>query len=370
MRKALILCLLLLLSPLMLPAQVANNTTLVGTVTDTVGAVVVGAKVLAVEHDSKVAYHDTTNAQGYYSIANILPGTYDITVEQAGFQKTLASGVVLLLNQSARTDITLKVGSETTEISVTAHTQVIQTDDSLLGETVTENQIAGLPMNGRNALDLANVASNVTVSTGSALTGVPPGKTASGAGTRGVNNSLTLDGITIMNNLGSTATVQPNPDSLGAVQTQNGNYTAQYGDYLGIHINEATKSGTNAFHGTAYDYLQNDAFNSRGFNRSVTVPTKNKLRYNLFGGVVSGPVVIPFLYNGRNKTFFLASYEGLRTHTVTNSYSQSFTADERNGDFTVLLDPVANGTGKGILLYSPIDGHALLQSIDWQTDHQ
>jgi hypothetical protein len=355
--KKILVCCIILLSAVLGHAQVANNTSLVGTVTDSAGAVIVDAKVTAVERDSKVAYPTTTNNQGYFSIPNILPGTYDVTVEHGGFEKTLSSGVLVTLNQAARTDVTLKIGSEATEVTVAANTKAIQTDDSLLGETVTEAQIENLPMNGRNALDLANVASNVTVSTGSALTGVPPGKTASGAGTRGVNNSLTLDGITIMNNLGSTATVQPNPDALGAVQTQNGNYTAQYGNYLGIHINEATKSGTNAIHGTGYDYIQNDALNSRGFNRSSTVPKKNELRYNLFGGVFSGPVYIPHLYNGKNKTFFLASYEGLRTHTVTNSYSQAFDAAERAGDFTELLNPTFNGVGKAILLYSPIDGH-------------
>jgi len=331
----------------------------VGTVTDSTGGVIIGAHVVAINRDTKVPYSAVTNAEGYYSITGqINPGTYDITVEQSGFEKQLDTGVVVTLNQASRTNFALKIGSTASEITVSGSTPAIQTDDSLLGETVTERMVMVLPMNGRNALDLANLSSNVTVSTGPALTGVPPGKTASGAGTRGVNNSITLDGISIMNNLGSTVTVQPNPDALTAVQTQNGNYTAQYGDYLGVHINEATKSGTNNFHGTVYDYLQNDAFNSRGFNRTPTVPRKSMLRYNLFGGVVSGPVWIPHLYNGRSKTFFMASYEGLRTHNATPAYTQAFTPAEMNGDFTALLSTALSGASRPTILFSPFDGHS------------
>jgi len=349
-KKGLVSLLILSLSQLFAGAQVQNNTTLVGSVTDATGGVIVGAHVTAVNADTNVPYTAVTNAEGFYSITGqINPGTYNITVDQHGFQKELKTGVIVTLNEASRTDFSLRVGSEAQEITVSANTPAIQTDDALLGETVTETQIADLPMNGRNALALANIASNVTVGTGQALTGVPPGITASGAGTRGVNNSITLDGISVMNNLGSTVTLQPNPDALEAVQTQNGNYTAQSGDYLGIHINEATRAGTNSFHGTTYDYMQNDAFNSRGFNRTGTgsvalVPQKTELRYNLFGGVVSGPVVIPHLFNGRNHTFFTGSYEGLRTHTVGHSYTQAFTPAEETGDFSALLNPTLSGS--------------------------
>jgi hypothetical protein len=358
-KKGLVVLLILSLSHFLAKAQVANNTSLVGTVTDASGSVVVGAHVTAVNADTNVPYDAITNAEGFYAITGqINPGTFNVTVEQRGFQKEVKTGVIVTLNEAARTDFALKVGSATTEVTISASTPTIQTDDALLGETVTETLIANLPMNGRNALALANIASNVTVGTGQALTGVPPGITASGAGTRGVNNEITLDGISIMNNLGSTVTLQPNPDALEAVQTQNGNYSAQSGDYLGIHINQATMAGTNSFHGTAYDYLQNDAFNSRGFNTSAVIPKKSELRYNIFGGVVSGPVLIPHVYNGRNKTFFMASYEGLRTHSSTPAYTQAFTSAEENGDFSALLNTAITGAPKPIVLFSPIDGHS------------
>ena len=124
-------------------------------------------------------------------------------------------------------------------------------------------------------------------------------------------------GISMMNNLITTAFIQPNADTLDAVQTQNGNYTAQYGDYLGVHINLLTKSGTNSFHGTVYDYIQNDAFNAKTWLQAKTVP-KGQLRYNLFGGVVDGPI-------WKDKAFFLGSYEGLRQHGGSASTSTVLT---------------------------------------------
>ncbi len=365
MKKGLVFSLMLLLSPLFVGAQVAVNTSLVGSVTDATGGALVGAHVTAINVDTKVPYDAVTNAEGYYDITGqVNPGTYNITVEQAGFSKEQKTGVILTLNLSVRTDFALKPGATSTEVTVSANTPAIQTDDSLLGETVSEKMIEDLPMNGRNAIDLAATASNITVTSDSAaLTGVPPGQTASGAGTRGINNSITLDGISIMNSLITTTTVTPNPDTVSAVQTQNGNYTAQYGDYIGVHINEATKSGSNAFHGAAFEYIQNDAFNSLGFNHGLLpIAPKTHFRYDQYGGVLSGPIIIPWLYNGRDKTFFMGSYQGLRQKQVANGFTTSWTPAMRNGDFSIYINPTLNGTAgpnaKDTLLYSPYDGHA------------
>ena len=333
--KKIALCIALFLCPLAGYAQVANNTSLVGTVTDPSGSVVVGAKVVGVDRATKVEYPGTTNAEGFYSIPFVNPGTYDVTVEMPGFQKTTVSGVIVTINLAVRADAKLSVGSENTSVSISADTPALSTDDALLGETVNTEQVHDLPMNGRQALSLAQTASNITIS-GTALTGNPPGNNASGAGTRGVNNSITLDGISIMNNLGSTATLVPNPDALSAVQVQNGNYTAQYGDYLGVHINQVSLTGGNKVHGTIYDYFQNDAMNAKAW-LSTPATRKPVQRYNQFGGVVSGPVFIPFLYDGRNKTFFTASYEGLRNPFATFTTGTVLTDRMRAGDFGELL---------------------------------
>ncbi|MEO6909577.1 MAG: TonB-dependent receptor, partial [Edaphobacter sp.] len=332
--KALCLVAAFLLVGSRCPAQVASNTALVGTVVDTSGSVVTGAKVVGTNVDTKVQYPGTTNSEGFYSIQFINPGTYSVAVEAPGFQRSITNGVIVTINIAVRTDVTLQVGSTSTEVSVSANNPPLSTDDALLGETVAAHQVHDLPMNGRRAIDLATTASNITLA-GSALTGNPPGVRLSGSGTRSINNSISLDGISIMNNLTSTATLTPNPDALDSVQTQNGNYTAQYGDYLGVHINLVSRTGTNAFHGTVYDYIQNDAFNA---NSWLAKPGSKKaqLRYNNFGGVLSGPVIIPFLYNGRDKTFFTGSYEGLRQHGSTFSTTTVLTNRMRTGDFSEL----------------------------------
>jgi hypothetical protein len=362
MKKVVVFCLMLLLSPLMLPAQVSNNTSLVGTIVDPSGGVVVGAKVVGINADTKVEYPGTTNSEGFYSIPFVAPGTYNVTAQAPGFQKSVTSGVIVTINIAVRTDFTLSIGSATTEVNVSANNPPLSTDDALLGETVASQQVHDLPMNGRIALNLATTASNITVS-GSALTGNPPGLRASGSGTRSINNSISLDGISIMNNLITTATLSPNPDALDSVQTQNGNYTAQYGDYLGVHVNLVSRSGTNAFHGTVYDYIQNDALNAKSWLASTT-SKKNELRYNNFGGVLSGPVIIPFLYNGRDKTFFTGSYEGLRNHGSTFSTQTVLTNRMRNGDFGELC---ASGFNEAGTCINP-DGKANKQLYNPQTN--
>ena len=307
--------------------QVANNTSLVGTVSDNAGHVVVGAKVTGTNVDTKVEYTGTTNAEGYYQILYVLPGTYDISVQSPGFENTVTKGVIVTINLAVRTDAALKIGSENTQVTVSAANPPLSTDDAVLGETIDAEKVHDLPLNGRHAIDLAATNSNITVN-GAALTGNPPGNRASGSGTRSINNSISLDGISIMNNLITTAFISPNPDALDSVQTQNGNYTAQYGDYLGVHINLVSRTGTNKFHGTAYDYIQNDGFNARSWLQSKT-SLKSQLRYNLFGGVLGGPI-------WKDKAFFLGSYEGLRQHGSTYTTGTVLTNLMRTGNFSEL----------------------------------
>jgi hypothetical protein len=345
--KKILVCLAVLLCSFVGYAQTANNTQLVGTVTDPSGNVVVGAKVTGVNVDSKVEYTGTTNNQGYYQIPFVLPGTYDVTVEQPGFSRVLVKGVIVTINVAVRTDAQLSVGAANTEVTVSADNPPLSTDDALLGETLSTQQVRDLPMNGRIALNLvASTQSNVQI-TGNALTGNPPGNRVVGPGTRGVNNTVTLDGISVMNNLGSYASIAPNPDALDSVQTQSGNYTAQYGDYLGYHVNYVTRTGTNKIHGTVYDYIQNDGFNAKSWLQVKTGPSsvKSQLRYNLFGAEVAGPVVIPFLYNGRDKTFFTGSFEGLRNHGSGFSQQTVLSDRMRAGDFGELCPTGFDGVG-------------------------
>lgn len=323
------------LAPLAVHAQVANNTALVGTIADSEGNPVAGAKVVAVNQATKVEYPGTTNGEGYYSIMFILPGTYDITVQDAGFQTEISKGVVVEINAAARTNLVLRVGAASEVVTVTAATPPLSTDDAVLGETIPQHEVDSLPVANRRTLELAATDSQITVGPKTSFTGIPPGEDFIGAGQRETTNSLTLDGITIMNSLISTSPVTASPDAIAAVQTQVGNYTAQYGAYSGVHINEDTKSGTNTVHGAAYEYLQNDALDAKPFfaRTNSKIPP---LRYNQFGGEIGGPVFIPWLFNGRDKMFFVGSYEGLRQVNQSQSTTTVLTAAERTGDFSGL----------------------------------
>lgn len=356
--KKLLFCLAPLYAYSLAGAQVSNNTQLVGTVTDASGGAIAGAAVVGTNVATKVQYTGKTDGEGYYSIPFVQPGTYDILVTENGFQKTTVQGVVVTLNLAVRTDAKLVVGSASETVTVTAETPALSTDDAVIGETISAKQVENLPMNSRRVLELAATASNIIVGPKTSYTGVPPGANFIGAGTREVTNSLTLDGITIMNSLISNSPVTPNPDAVAAVQTQNGNYTAQYGAYMGVHINVDTKSGTNQLHGTAYDYVQNDFFNAKPFTSLPTARTP-VLRFNQFGGEVGGPIVIPHIFNGRDKAFFMGSYEGVRRISQTNQTGQLITDAFRAGDFSALCTAYTAGicnAGAGTQLKNPATG--------------
>ena len=333
----------LLLACATLSAQVGNNTTLVGTVSDPDGNVVAGAKITALNEDTHVAYPGTTNDHGNYAIQFILPGTYDITVDNPGFRKEVKTGVIVAIDQAARTDFQLPVGNDTTLITISAFTPPLETDDATLGETFDTKTIVDLPFFGHNALEIATLASNVSVGGNSSYSGVPPGEDFIGAGQREIQNSLNLDGVSIMNNLLSAAPARPSSDMISEVQMQSGNYPAQYGSYLGVHINMVSKNGTNDLHGAVYDYIQNTALDAHQFTDPVGA-SKQVQHYNQYGFDLGGPVYLPWLYNGRDHTFFFTSYERINQVQQNSNISSSLTSAERNGDFSAVGTVKPDGT--------------------------
>jgi hypothetical protein len=337
-----------------LNAQVANNTSLVGNVVDSSGLPVSGAKVTAINEDTKVTYPGTTNAEGYYAITFIAPGNYDITVEESGFSILTKTGKIVPIDQAVRTDFKLQVGSASTSVVVSASSPPISTDDATLGETFDTKAVEDLPLIGHNALEVAATASNVMIGPSSSYSGVPPGEDFIGAGQREIQNSLSLDGVSIMNNLISLAPARPSSDMISEVQMQSGNYPAQYGSYLGLHINMVSKSGTNNIHGAAYDYIQNTALNAHQFTDQPGDP-KQIQHYNQYGFDVGGPVFIPKIYHGQDKTFFFASYEKINQIQQSSSgISSTLTQAQRDGDFSAIGGyNTTTNTCSGICLVDP-----------------
>jgi hypothetical protein len=320
-------------------AQLATTTALVGTVTDSTGKVIAGAKITAVNEGTKDTYNTTTNEDGNYRIDFVRVGIYTVTAEHAGFARVQNTGSEVTINQIVRNDFRLKVGSVQESVTVEAAAPVIKTDDATISATVSTKQISDLPMNGRNALMLATTTAGVLPGT-KGTQGVPPGQAFIGAGTREIQNSMALDGISIMNNLITTSPTQPMVETVQEVEVQTGTYSAQYGAYLGVHLNMVTKSGTNQLHGNVVEFLRNDAFDARGYFLPST-SRKTALRQNQYGFELDGPVYIPKLYDGRNKTFFMASWERLRNKRQQLSANNTVIPEQMfGGDFTQLLQPV------------------------------
>ena len=244
--------------------QIATITSLVGTVSDSSGKAIAGAKITAIDTATLDQYNAVTNQDGNYRIDFVRVGTYDVTAEYPGFSRVKHAGSIVSINQIVRNDFTLSPGSVQESITVEAAAPVIKTDDATISATITSKQISDLPMNGRNVLMLATTTPGVLPGT-KGTQGVPPGQDFIGAGTREIQNSMSLDGISIMNNLITTSPTQPMVETVQEVEVQTGTYSAQYGAYLGVHLNMVTKGGTNAIHGNLVEFIRNDAFDARGY---------------------------------------------------------------------------------------------------------
>ena len=327
------LCLLLATSAW---AQLASQTALVGTVTDSGGLVVPGAQVVAVNVGTKDTYEATTNAEGYYHIPFVRPGRYDVTVTLSGFQTVRATGVEVASNQVVRTNAVMPVGGVTESVNVSADAQVLDTDRATVSETIGERAIVELPLAGRNVWSLASTTPGVLGGLNSDI-----GLSFRGAGQREIQNSLSLDGINSSSNLLAATSMRPIADAVTEIQVQTGSTSAEYGAYLGVHINVVTKSGTNALHGALFEFYQDSGLDARGYFENTALP-KNPRERNQFGAQMDGPVVIPGLYDGRNKTFFMGAYEGVRGEATTSPFGSVPTAAMRRGDFSAITTPIRN----------------------------
>jgi hypothetical protein len=312
--------------------------TIVGTVVDSTGALIPGAQVSITEADTNVTNTTTTSSSGSYTVASLKPGTYRIAAVAAGFETTTTLNVVLTVGSEARVDLRLTPGSEQQTISVKAEAVGLDTENAAVGQVVTGEEIVDLPLNGRNFTQLLLLNSGAVSNSGEqGSLRANEGNSLTIQGSRPTSNQYFLDGVNINDTYYQTPAVVPSIDILQEFQEQTKGYSAAYGGGAN-QINLSTRSGTNQIHGTAYDFFRNDALDAKGY----FTPHENKnppLRQNQFGYVLSGPIVVPHFYNGRNKSFFLANYEGLRSKTSTNNFRNVPTLAEKGGQFT---DPIVN----------------------------
>lgn len=320
--------------------QIATMTSLVGTITDASDKPIAECRVRAVNQGSGDTYLVLTSEKGNYNIEFIHVGTYSLAVEKLGFQRFEKTGVVVGNNEVVRNDLTLTLGALSESVTVQGATQAIQTDDATVSEHVTSQVLSELPLNGRDPMSVAKTTPGVIQGL-KTTTGFPPGEDFIGAGTREIENSIALDGISIVNNLITNTSTQPMVEAIQELEVQTGTYSAQYGAYMGVHVNMVSKSGANSLHGTALEFVRNDILDSRPY--FLTNETgKNPLHQNQFGFELAGPVIIPRLYNGRNRSFFMGSYEGLRQVKGVASLATIMTPQMFQGDFSQAPIAISN----------------------------
>src|SRR5205085_3976685 len=327
-RQMIVALLCVLLSTALVFGQ-ATTATLSGTISDPQGAVIPGATVTIKETDTGQQRQVQTSESGYYRAAGLSPGNYEVRVERQGFRAEIRSGVKLTVAEDATLDIGLALSGVQEAVVVTASgTAQVETTTSTLSGLVDEKKIRDLPLNGRDMAQLILLQPGVVNSRGSVQTSdTGRGTRFSVAGARPSQNLFQLDGTTIndaLNNTpGSAQGLLVGVETVKEFRVLTTNYSAEYGRATGGVFIAVTKSGTNQFHGSAFEFLRNDALDARNFFDQDKPP----FRRNQFGFTVGGPVMLPFGegkragYNGKNKTFFFGSYEGFRESKGITSVS-------------------------------------------------
>ncbi len=317
------LCLTLSVLPRVIHAQEATAR-IIGTVTDPQGGTIEGARVTAANTSTGFTRETRSAKDGSYQILELPIGSYIIAAEQTGFSRTATNEQKLQINQALRLDISLKLGATSDTVSVEADAAGVETVNATLGQSVTSRPLVNMPLNGRNVLDLALLQPGVTETN--------PDSSATGgfsiAGGRTDSVTYLLDGGLDNSLLDNGSVYTPNPDTIAEFRILTSNYTAEYGRNGGGIVSIVTKSGTNAVHGSAFEFVRNDAFNaSTFFNNEKGLP-KPILKRNQFGATVGGPIK-------KDKFFFFVGYQSQRlVQTVSNPGVTVFTPGELKGDFS------------------------------------
>jgi hypothetical protein len=342
-------------------AQVSTGT-IIGTVRDANG-VIPGAAVTIREVTRGTVNTYQTDDTGSYTAPFLVPGTYAVEVNVQGFNKWLREGVVLQVNQRARVDATLEIGTIAELTTVVATAPLLRTDSSEVGTVIEERAIKELPLNGRNFATLVYLTPGITP--GQANENLSGASTFNPRGASNFNalghqanaNAWLIDGIDNNEYTFNTVIIAPSVEQVREFKVLSGVFSAEFGRGAGV-VSVATKSGSNTLHGTLFEYVRNDAFDARNFFvRKVELPggglqvdPKPPLDRHQFGGAVGGAVVIPGFYDGHNRTFFFADYAGLREKRGQVFVNTVPTARTRTGDFSDFRDT----NGNLIVIYDPL----------------
>ncbi|MDQ2711797.1 MAG: TonB-dependent receptor [Acidobacteriota bacterium] len=320
--------LLLAVSSPSLSAQSTELGTIAGTVTDPAGAVIPGANVKVINQGTNVIRQETTDAQGNFAARSLVPGAYRVEVTSPSFSQQVQENIKLDVSATVSLDFHLTVGQVNQQVEVQAQGALLQTEESSVGTLISNTEIVELPLNGRNFNNLTRLTPGAVRGT-SAGGETIQGETYAVAGDRSDNSYFSLDGMYNNGSFFKTAAIHPSIDAIQEFRIAT-NTGAQYGAAAGANINIMIKPGTNQYHGTVYEFLRNDKVDSRNYF-AQNVP---EFRQNQFGFTLGGPVQIPKVYNGHDKTFWFFNYEGTRIRSGNTSFQTVPTAAMIGGDLS------------------------------------
>ncbi|PYV85758.1 MAG: hypothetical protein DMG05_22070, partial [Acidobacteria bacterium] len=324
-------------------AQMTTGTIL-GKVTDPSGAAVPGAQVTITNLGTRIVKTFATDENGNYLVSYLLPGSYEVTAEKAGFKKSTQTGITLQVDQKARVDLALELGEMSESVSVMAEAALVKTERSESAQVINSKQIVDMPLNVRNFAQLVNLNTGSVPNPGSLGGNINPDN-PQGISDTNVNgiqadgNNWQIDGITNNEAFFSILSVNPSIDAIQEFKVANNNYSAEFGRAGGANVQIAIKSGTNQLHGGAFEFLRNSSLDANDFfsNRAgVSIPP---FRQNQFGGNIGGPII-------KDRTFFFGDYEGYRSRLGETSNLTIPTLLQRQGDFSEPGNPV---------IYNPFD---------------
>ena len=338
-------------------AACAQTASITGRVTDSAGAIVPSAEISVRSTDTGVAATTRSNGEGYYNVPALLPGKYQVTVSKTGFAPLTQTGLELEVNQVARVDAVLQLGAVAQSVEVSASAVLLESETSTLGQVVESKQITELPLLGRNPYALAMLVPGVRPAIG--VNNLPIDQISTVAfsinGQRSSSNEFLLDGAPNSAPAQNQPVINATPDLVQEFKVETNNFAAEYGRAAGGVFNVITRSGTNEFHGSLYEFFRNDKLNANDFFANRGANARPPFKFNQFGGTLGGPVWIPRVYNGRNRTFFFVSEESVRfiqglTFVGTEPVPQQLAGDfsnlrNANGQLITIFDPLTTTPG-------------------------
>jgi len=338
-----------------------------GLVTDPSGAVVSGARVVAVETHTQIRTESATDSKGFYNFPTLPIGTYDVEVHAAGFKTFRKTDVVIDANSTVRVDVTLQLGATTERMEVRSDAVYVETQSTQMGEVITGTRMTTVPLNGRAYTDLLSLQPGVVPSAyGAQAPGMNdrspsggPAATGGGglnSGNQSVNgqreaaNGFMVNGATVQEGKNNGTSIIPNLDAISEFRIITNNFDAEYGNFSGGQVNVATKSGTNSLHGSAFEFFRNTDLNARNFFNPAASGPKGAFHQNQYGGTLGGPVK-------KDKIFFFVDYQGTQQTVGSTVNTTVPTAAERTGDMLqTFQNIVASGGSIGNVTTNPSGG--------------